>query len=137
MDAQTIKVSLQSIEIPAIQLYVHLISILLVLFLLKKTFGTQISYLINLGWNKVIDLTNRKSHEEWIANCRERKDWPQKLDALSLDLKGSYLKSLSFSVTLAGNPPNWRAGFVIGNEKIRANEIVDTKNGITIHTGSG
>jgi len=42
MDAQTIKVSLQSIEIPAINLYVHIISILLVLLLLKLIFGNLI-----------------------------------------------------------------------------------------------
>lgn len=137
MEPQTIKVSLQSIEIPAINIYVHLISILLVAFLLKKIFGKQISDLFNLADEKRKDYLNRMSHEDWIAHCRERKDWPQKQDVLSLDLKGRYLKSLSFSVSLKGNPEYWRAGFVLGNEKLKAHQIIDTKNGITIHTGSG
>jgi len=137
MDTQTIKLSLQSIEIPAINLYVHLISTLVVLFLVKKIFGKQILQLLVFIKKKIADFMNRQTHEDWTASCRERKDWPQKQDVISLDLKGRYLKSLTFSVSLAGNPEYWRAGFVVGNEKMKANEIVDTKNGITIHTGSG
>jgi hypothetical protein len=137
MDTQTIKVSLQSIEIPAVNLYVHLISILIVLFLTKKIFGKQIFQILFFIREKVVDLRNRQTHEDWTASCRKRKDWPQKQDVLNLDLKGRYLKSLTFSVSLKGNPEYWRAGFVLGNEKIKVNEIVDTKNGITIHTGSG
>lgn len=137
MDTQTIKISLQSIEIPAINLYVHLISILVVLFLAKKIFGRQILDLLIFIREMIVDFASKQTHEDWIASCRERKDWPQKQDVISLDLKGRYLKSLSFSISLVGNPEYWRAGFVIGNEKMRAEEIVDTKNGITIHTGSG
>ena len=137
MDTQTIKLSLQSIEIPAINLYVHLISTLVVLFLAKKIFGEQILQILVFIKEKIIDFTSTQTHEDWTASCRERKDWPQKQDVISLDLKGRYLKSLTFSVSLAGNPEYWRAGFVVGNEKIKANEIVDIKNGITIHTGSG
>lgn len=137
MDTQTIKVSLQSIEIPAINIYVHAISILIIVFLLKAVLGKQISILLNQTVEIVKDLLSKKSHEDWIAHCRTRKNWPQKQDVLSLDLKGRYLKSLTFSVTLTGRPEYWRAGFVLGNEKLKANEIVDTKSGITIHTGSG
>lgn len=137
MDTQTIKLSLQSIEIPAINLYVHLISTLVVLFLVKKIFGKQILQLLAFIKEKIADFANKQTHEDWTASCRERKDWPQKQDVISLDLKGRYLKSLTFSVSLVGNPEYWRAGFVVGNEKMKANEIVDTKNGITIHTGSG
>lgn len=137
MDTQTIKLSLQSIEIPAINLYVHLISTLVVLFLVKKIFGGQILQLLVFIREKITDFTGRQTHEDWTASCRARKDWSQKQDVISLDLKGRYLKTLTFSVSLAGNPVYWRAGFVAGNEKMKANEIVDTKNGITIHTGSG
>ena len=137
MDTPAIKLSLQSIEIPAINLYVHLISILVVLFLIKKIFGEQILQLLVSIREKVTDFTSKQTHEDWIASCRERKDWPHKQDTISLDLKGRYLKSLTFSISLAGNPQYWRAGFIIGNENIKANEIVDTKNGITIHIGSG
>ena len=137
MDAQTIKLSLQSIEIPAINLYVHLISALIVLFLVKKIFGNQILQLLVFIRERIAHFTSRQTHEDWTASCRERKDWSQKQDVISLDLKGRYLKSLTFSISLAGNPEYWRAGFVLGNEKMKANEIVDTKNGITIHTGNG
>jgi hypothetical protein len=137
MDTQTIKVSLQSIEIPAINLYVHLISILIVLFLTKKIFGKQILQILFFIKERIVDSRNRQTHEDWTASCRKRNDWPQKQDVLSLDLKGMYLKSLAFSISLKGNPEYWRAGFVLGNEKMKVNEIVDTKNGITVHTGSG
>ena len=136
MNEQTIKVSLQSIEIPAISLYVHLISILLVFLLLKLVFGKQISHLVFLARGYLIDFFSRKSHDDWIAHCREREHWPQKQDALGLDLKGRYLKSLNFAITVMGNPQHWRAGFVLGNEKLKANQIVEPQNGITIHTGS-
>jgi len=136
MNTQTIKVSLQSIEIPAINIYVHAISILIILFLIKKIFGKQIAALLNQGLELIKNHLNKMSHEEWTASCRERKEWPQKQDVLPLDLKGRYIKSLVFSVTLKGNPKFWRAGFIIGNEKLKVNEIVDAKKGITIHTGS-
>jgi hypothetical protein len=135
MENQTIKASLQSIEIPAINLYVQVISILIIVFLIKLFFGKEIVILLNQGWEKVKDRLNKMSHENWIAHCRERKEWPQKQDVLPLDLKGHYIKSLTFSITLKGNPEFWRAGFIVGNEKLRANEIVNTNNGITIHTG--
>lgn len=137
MDTQTIKLSLHSIEILAINLYVHLISTLVVLFLVKKIFGKQILQLLVFIKERFVDFTNRQTHDDWTASCRERKDWPQKQDVISLDLKGRYLKSLIFSISLVGDPKYWIAGFVVGNEKMKANEIVDTKNGITIHTGSG
>lgn len=137
MDAQTIKVSLQSIEIPAVNLYVHLISILIVLLLSKKIIGKQVLQILFFINERIADFKNRQTHEDWTASCRKRNDWPQKQDVLSLDLKGRYLKSLVFSVSLNRNPEYWRAGFVLGNEKMKVNEIVDTKNGITIHTGSG
>jgi len=133
---QTIKLSLQSIEIPAINIYVHIISLLLIALLVKLIFGKKISDLLGQAAEKVKDRLSRESLKDWVAKCRVRKDWPQKQDALSLDLKGRYLKSLTFSVILTGNPKHWRAGFIIGNEKLRANEIIDVKNGITIHTGS-
>ncbi len=137
MPAQTIKVSLQSIEIPAINLYVHIISILFVVFLIKKIFGKEVvpTPIYSL-WDKFTGLLRKNAHNDWLAHCRTRKHWPQKQDALVLDLKGSLIKSLSFSVTLTGSPQLWRAGFVLGNEKLRANNIIDTNNGITIHTGS-
>jgi len=136
MDTQTIKLSLQSIEIPAINLYVHIISILIILALVTWIFGRQILQLLVLIWEKIADLKNTLSHSDWIASCKHRKDWPQKQDVISLNLKGRYLKSLTFSISLVGNPRYWRAGFIVGNEKIKVNEIVDTKNGITIHIGS-
>lgn len=108
---QTIKVSLQSIEIPAINIYVHAISILVVIFLIKLIFGKHILYICSLIWISLVSLTKRKSHPDWTAHCRERRNWPQKQDALSLDLKGQYLKSLNFKVTVAGSPQYWRAGF--------------------------
>lgn len=135
-NAQTIKVSLQSLEIPAIGFYVHAISLLLTLFLIKKIFGQQIKYCLLWIITSIKGIFNRKSHPDWIAKCVERKNWPQKQDALSLDLKGQYLKNLSFAVTLTGQPQHWRAGFVLGNEKLMANKMVDNKNGILIHTGS-
>ncbi len=137
-NSQTIKLSLQSIEIPAIRIYVHAISILFTLFLLKWIFGKQISYFISILSEKIKSFFSRKkAHSDWIASCRKRKHWPQKQDALALDLRGHYLKFLTFSITLTGNPNYWRAGFILGNEKLKANQIVETQNGITIHTGSG
>ncbi len=135
-DIQTIKVSPQSIEIPAISIYVHAISILVTLFLFKLIFGKQISNLLSIAKDKLVDTLNKKSHSDWVANCKERKLWPQKQDALGLDLKGHYLKSLYFSIALIGKPQHWRAGFVLGNEKLKANQIIETENGITIHIGS-
>lgn len=136
MGVQTIKVSLQSIEIPAINVYVHAISILVVLFLVKLIFGKTINTLVLYVRDKLSAVLNKKTCQDWIAYCRERKNWPQKQDALSLDLKGRYIKSLNFSITVRGKPQYWRAGFVLGNEKLIAQQIVDNKNGVTIHTGS-
>ncbi|OGM20434.1 hypothetical protein A2714_01230 [Candidatus Woesebacteria bacterium RIFCSPHIGHO2_01_FULL_38_9] len=136
MGSQTIKVSLQSIEFPAINFYVHIVSVLLILFLLKKTFGDQIFRILNVLKELISASINRKKNDDWMAFCRTRKYWPQKQDSFSLDLKGMYIKSLDFTVFPISNPQHWRAGFVIGNEKLKANEIVDTTNGITIHTGS-
>lgn len=136
MDTQTIKVSLQSIEIPAIKLYVHIISILVVFLLLKMIFGKQISYVISYLRDLLLGHITKKSHIDWTAHCRERRNWPQKQDALGLDLKGRYLKSVSFTISVVGKSQHWRAGIVLGNEKLKANQIIDTNNGITIHTGS-
>lgn len=136
MNPQTIKVSLESIEIPAFNQYVHIISILIILFLIQKIWGHQISAFISLCLESIKTKFVFIKHENWIAHCRQRKNWPQKQDTLGLDLKGRYLRTLTFSVTLMGNPLYWRAGFVLGNEKLRANEIVDSNNGITIHIGS-
>ncbi len=134
--SDTIKVSLQSIEIPAISIYVHAISILLVIFLIKVTFGKFILKIGSIAWDWLSGILYKKTRPTWLAYCRYREHWPQKQDALSLDLRGCYLKSLHFSIVVTGRPEYWRAGFVIGNEKLSAQQIVDTKNGITIHTGS-
>lgn len=137
METQTVKLSRDSIEIPAINPYLNIIYSFIILVLVTRFFGVQILQFLVLIWEKIVDLRSKQIHKDWKASCRQRKDWPQKQDVVSLDLKGRYLKSLTFSVSLAGNPEYWRAGFIVGNEKMKANEIVDTKNGITIHTGSG
>lgn len=136
MEPSTIKFSPQSLEFPAINIYVHLISILLIAYLLKLTFGNQIKILSLILINKIKDFLYKETIDDWLANCKERSEWPNKQDVLGLDLKGQYLKSLTFSVSLTGKTDYWRAGFVIGNEKLKANEIIDTANAITIHTGS-
>ncbi|HMS22691.1 MAG TPA: hypothetical protein PKA38_02895 [Candidatus Levybacteria bacterium] len=104
MNTQTIKVSLQSIEIPAINIYVHVISLLIIVFFIKVVFGKQISDLLNQAWETIKGYLSKMSPENWIAHCREREEWPQKQDVLSLDLKGRYIKSLTFSITLKGQP---------------------------------
>lgn len=134
---ETIKFSLQGIEIPAVRVYVHLISSLLILFLTKKTFGKQISGFFRFTYYQLFVFPQRKHRvNEWIATCRKRKGWPQKQDVKSVDLKGMYLQSLTFTISLIGEPEFWRAGFMLGNEKFYAHEIVKPENAITIHIGS-
>lgn len=126
----------QSIELPINPFQGSVVFLLLIIFLISVMFGKHIKSIGKILCQWVKNIFSYRKHDDWTAHCRERKLWPQKQDSLPLKLKGKYLKSLNFAGTVRGRPTYWRAGFVVGNEKLRANEIVDTGNAITIHTGS-
>lgn len=137
MNGESVKLSLQSVELPVITIYLHIIYLLVIFALLKFILGKRLVYpflLLGSWWKEI---RNKQEIDDWIAHCIKKKDIPQKQDIKPIDLKGQYIKSIKFTISLIGNPDFWRAGFMIGNEKYFATNIVDPDNAITIHTGSG
>jgi len=134
---EVIKFSPTSIELPAISIYLHVIYILLILALVKYVVGKIINKIFNWVLIQAKVCKNIRKMPDWIAECKNRSDIPQKQDIKPIDLRGQYLKGVKFTVSLIGDPEFWRVGFMIGNEKYFAHNIVDTNNAITIHTGSG
>lgn len=113
--------------------------------LISLAFGKEIALvfvlavviLMPIWWiKKVIKESDKKrKHEDWIAECKPKNGWKQKADAEYLDLEGKFLKELIFTAEPIGRVTYWRAGFMLGNEKARPQDIIDTDNAITVHTG--
>lgn len=137
MDGESVKLSLQSVELPVVAVYLHIIYLLAILALLRFIFGKHLIYPFYLLYSWWKELKSKQEMPYWVAHCKEKKDIPQKQDIKPIDLKGQYIKSIKFTVSLVGNPDFWRAGFMVGNEKYFAHNVVDSDNAITIHTGSG
>lgn len=113
--------------------------ILFLLGVIKVTFGKEI--ILVLSWFKTFHKNFKEkgknhTHDDWIAICKRRTGWIQKSTAEYIDLKGNYLKQLSFTVTPITKSKNWRGGFILGNEKFKPEQLIDSKNSITIHTGA-
>lgn len=113
--------------------------VLIAFSVFKIAFGREIgsvfSLVLGILRNRFEKADKKRKTEDWIADCRKREGWKQKADAKSIDLEGRYLKKLSFRVNLKESPQNWRAGFILGNEKFKPQDIIDTVNAITIHIG--
>jgi hypothetical protein len=113
--------------------------IVIALSIFKLAFGSEIKSL--LLWiagtlkSKFEKADKKRRVDDWVADCRQRDGWKQKADANFIDLEGRYLKKISFEVKPVGRPENWRAGFIMGNEKFKPQDVVDTLNAITIHVG--
>ena len=114
----------------------YILLILITLSAIKLAFGKEIIWLIKKVWEKFLKRDQSRTHNDWIANCINREGWYQKGDAEFINLEERYIKKLSFNIYPIGKPTNWRAGFILGNEKFHPQQIVDKDNAITIHAGS-
>ncbi len=132
-----IRISPQSIELPVLTPYLHIIYFLIIIALIRYILGNLIRQSINFLKAKWKEEISKQKIPDWTAKCKKKPDIPQKQDIKTIDLKGQYIQSIKFTINLVGNPKFWRAGFMMGNEKNFAHNIVDTENAITIHTGSG
>jgi len=136
MQQQTIKFSSRGIELPVLDTYLHVIYLLLIFALVKYIFGNQINQFYKYLKSKFKELRSRQKISDWTAECKNRRNISQKQDTKNIDLKGQYIRSIKFTVVLDKSTKFWRTGFMMGNEKNFANNIVDTENAITIHAGS-
>lgn len=114
----------------------YFLLLIITLSVIKLAFGKEIIHSCKYLFSIFSNRTKSKYIENWTAVCKLRQGWGQKGDALALDLEDKYIKSLSFSISPIGKPINWRGGFIIGNEKLQPQNIVDTSHSITIHVGS-
>jgi len=85
MDGESVKLSLQSVELPVVEIYLHVIYLLVILALLKFIFGKRLAYPFQLLGSWLKELRSRQEMADWIAHCRERKDIPQKQDIKPID----------------------------------------------------
>lgn len=136
MGGQTIKFSTQGIELPVLTIYLHVIYLLIVFALIKYIFGNQINQFLKWTRGKWKEFRSKQKISDWTAVCKSRRNISQKQDTKNIDLKGQYIQSIQFTVVLDKSVKFWRAGFMMGNEKNFANNVVDTENAITIHAGS-
>lgn len=109
--------------------------VILVLALFITTLGKPVLKFLASFKQAYLSVPRIRRKDDWIADCRDRKGWIQKGDAMVLELDGRYLKELTFVVKPEGNPNNWRGGFIIGNPTFSPITIVDSQNAITCHVG--
>lgn len=117
-------------------LFAIAILVITVVFLFILTLGRPILRFIDSLKKVYLSVPRIRRKEDWTANCRERRGWLQRGDAIPLELDGKYLKELTFIVEPMGNPHNWRGGFIIGNPTFSPTSIVDSQNAITCHVGA-
>lgn len=109
--------------------------VIIVTFLFTLTLGRPLLKFLSSIKKAYLSVPRIRRKEDWIADCRERRGWIQKGDAMALELEGKYLKELAFIVEPEGHPDNWRGGFMIGNPTFSPTSIVDSQNAITCHVG--
>jgi len=116
--------------------FTNILLVIIAITVVKIAFGKEIVFLFRKSWGSFTKRSVRKKHDDWVAICKERVGWIQKVNAKPLNLENRYLKKLTFEVSPIGNPSNWRAGFMLGNERSQPQMIVDSDNAVMIHTGS-
>ena len=109
--------------------------VILVIALFVATLGKPFLKFLSSLKKVYLSAPRIKRKDDWIADCRNRRGWIQKGDAIALELDGKYLRELTFVVEPEGQPSNWRGGFIIGNPTFSPISIVDSKNAITCHVG--
>lgn len=117
-------------------IFAYVLLIIIALLLVKVAFGKEIVWLIKRIGEYFSARDKTEKHDDWVAECVQREGWGQKGDAESIDLEGRYLKAFDFTLIPIGKPVNWRAGFILGNERFQPQAIVDKENAITIHVGN-
>ncbi len=109
--------------------------VIVVIFLFILTLGRPLLRFFDFLKKAYLSVPRIRRKEDWVADCRERRGWLQKGDAMALKLEGKHLRELTFVAEPEDNPSNWRGGFMIGNPTFSPASIVDIQNAITCHVG--
>ncbi len=117
-------------------LFVISILVITIIALFILTLGRPLLKFFSSIKKAYLSVPRVRRKDDWIADCRERRGWLQRGDAIALELDGKYLRELSFIIEPQGKPSNWKGGFMIGNPTFSPTTIVDSQNAITCHVGT-